>query len=58
VASRDGQALVGSSGSYPTLPGVGGPTTPDDAPTVYPDWKALASSKATLLRDYAKIFGG
>jgi iron(III) transport system substrate-binding protein len=58
VASRDGQMIVGSSGSYPTLPGVAGPTKPEHAPTVNPDWKALANQKATLLRDYAKIFGG
>jgi iron(III) transport system substrate-binding protein len=58
VASRDGQAVLGSSGSYPTLPGVAGPTKPEDAPTVHPDWQSLASQKATLLSDYAKIFGG
>ena len=58
VASRDGQTTVGSSGSYPTLPDVTGPTKPKDAPTVHPDWQALASQKATLLSDYAKILGG
>jgi iron(III) transport system substrate-binding protein len=58
VASRDGQTIVGSSGSYPTLPDVAGPTKPEDAPTVHPDWQSLASQKATLLSDYAKIFGG
>jgi iron(III) transport system substrate-binding protein len=58
VASRDGQMMVGSSGSYPTLPGVASPTKPEDAPTVHPDWQSLATQKATLLSDYAKIFGG
>lgn len=58
VASRDGQTIVGNSGSYPTLPDVAGPTKPEDAPTVHPDWQSLASQKATLLSDYAKIFGG
>jgi iron(III) transport system substrate-binding protein len=53
-----GQTIVGSSGSYPTLPGIAGPTKPEKAPTVNPDWQSLASQKATLLRDYAKIFGG
>jgi iron(III) transport system substrate-binding protein len=58
VTSREGQTVIGSAGSYPTLPGVAGPTKPAGAPTVYPDWKAVASHKAALLRDYGKIFGG
>jgi iron(III) transport system substrate-binding protein len=58
VTSREGQTAIGSAGSYPTLPGVAGPTKPAGAPTVYPDWKAVASNKAALLRDYGKIFGG
>jgi iron(III) transport system substrate-binding protein len=57
VASRDGQTIVGESGSYPTQPDVAGPTMPQDAPTVHPDWQSLASQKAMLLSDYAKIFG-
>jgi iron(III) transport system substrate-binding protein len=57
VTSPDGQAVIGSSGSYPTLPNVAGPTKPDNAPTVQPDWQALASEKAALLKDYATIFG-
>ena len=56
--SPEGQAVIGSSGSYPALPNVAGPTKPDNAPTVQPDWNALASQKAALLKDYAKIFGG
>jgi hypothetical protein len=31
---------------------------PEAAPIVHPDWQSLASQKATLLSDYAKIFGG
>jgi iron(III) transport system substrate-binding protein len=58
LTSPEGQAVIGSSGSYPTLPNVAGPTKPDNAPTVQPDWNALASQKAALLKDYATIFGG
>ena len=57
LASPDGQTVIGSSGSYPTLPNVAGPTKPDNAATVQPDWQALASEKAALLEDYAKLFG-
>jgi iron(III) transport system substrate-binding protein len=57
LASPDGQAVIGSSGSYPTLPSVAGPTKPANAATVQPDWQALASEKAALLEDYAKLFG-
>jgi iron(III) transport system substrate-binding protein len=58
LTSPDGQAVIGSSGSYPTLPNVPGPTKPNNAPTVQPDWQALSSQKAALLDDYATIFGG
>ena len=58
LTSPDGQAVIGSSGSYPTLPNVPGPTKPNNAPTVQPDWQALTSQKAALLNDYATIFGG
>jgi iron(III) transport system substrate-binding protein len=58
VTSQEGQTVIGSSGSYPTLPNVPGPTKPENAPTVQPDWKTLASEKAALLKDYATIFGG
>jgi iron(III) transport system substrate-binding protein len=57
LTSPEGQAVIGSSGSYPTLPGVAGPTKPENAPTVQPDWEALTSQKAALLKDYASIFG-
>ena len=58
VTSRDGQTVIGSAGSYPTLPDVAGPEKPKAAPVVYPDWNALTSQKVALLEDYAKIFGG
>ena len=57
VTSREGQTVIGSAGSYPTLPGVAGPTKPNGSPIVYPDWNAVTSQKATLLQDYAEIFG-
>jgi iron(III) transport system substrate-binding protein len=57
LTSPEGQAVIGSSGSYPTLPNVPSPTKPGNAPTVQPDWGTLASQKAALLEDYAKIFG-
>jgi iron(III) transport system substrate-binding protein len=58
VTSTEGQTLIGSSGSYPTLPGVAGPTKPPQAPVVYPDWSSLASEKKRLLSEYRQIFGG
>jgi iron(III) transport system substrate-binding protein len=58
LTSRDGQTVIGSAGSYPTLPDVAGPEKPKAAPVVYPDWNAVTTQKAALLEDYAKIFGG
>lgn len=58
VTSRDGQTVIGRSGSYPTLADVAGPTRPAHAPVVYPDWSSLASQKDTLLKRYQRIFGG
>ena len=58
VASKKGQQQIGESGSYPTLAGVAGPTKPDDAPVVFPDWPELSADKAALLAKYQKIFGG
>ena len=55
MTSREGQTVIGSAGSYPTLPDVAGPEKPNGAPIVYPDWNALTSQKAALLEDYAKI---
>ena len=50
--------MIGSAGAYPTLPGVAGPTKPDDAAVVSPNWASVSSRKSQLLSDYAKIFGG
>jgi len=58
VVSRKGQTTVADSGSYPAMQGVGGPTVPDGAPVVYPDWASIAQDQRTLLGDYQKIFGG
>ena len=58
VTSEKGQAKIGESGSYPTLDGVAGPTKPDDAPVVFPDWSELSADKDALLAKYQKIFGG
>ena len=58
LVSEDGQATIGKAGSYPTLPDVPGPTLPDDAPIVRPDWAAIATDQDALLREYQQIFGG
>lgn len=58
VTSREGQSVVGESGSYPTLEGVPGPTVPDGATVVHPDWASLAAQKDDLLTEYQRIFGG
>lgn len=58
VVSEEGQTTIANSGSYPTLPSVSGPTFPDDAAVVAPDWSALADDTDRLLREYQTIFGG
>jgi iron(III) transport system substrate-binding protein len=58
VVSKDGQAVLGRSGAYPTLPGVEGPTVPDGAPVVSPDWAAIGADKDTILSEYQQVFGG
>ena len=58
VLSEQGQTVLGDSGSYPTRPGVAGPTIPDDAPTVSPDWDEIAADRDTILGDYQRVFGG
>lgn len=58
LVSEEGQRLIGEVGSYPTLPGVPGPTRPEDAPVVYPDWPAITAGQEDLLADYQQIFGG
>ncbi|MDQ4036969.1 MAG: extracellular solute-binding protein [Actinomycetota bacterium] len=57
IASEAGQTVIAEAGSYPTLEGITGPTVPQDAPIVYPDWTALADQKDDLLADYQQIFG-
>lgn len=58
VISRKGQRTVAESGSYPAMQDVGGPTIPDNAPVVYPDWAAISKDQKALLREYQKLFGG
>lgn len=58
VVSPFGQQVLADSGSYPTLPGIGGPTIPAGAPVVHPDWELIAGAKDRLLKDYQNIFSG
>jgi iron(III) transport system substrate-binding protein len=58
VVSKEGQTVLGGAGSYPTLPGVDGPTVPAGAPVVSPDWAAIGADKASILADYQQVFGG
>lgn len=58
VLGDEGQSVLGASGAYPTLPGVEGPTIPDGAPTVAPDWTAIDAGKDAVLAEYQQIFGG
>jgi len=58
VVGEEGQTTLAEAGSYPTRPGVPGPTIPADAPVVFPDWPAIAADKDRLLSDYMQIFGG
>src|SRR3954451_4033444 len=58
AVSAKGQTVLGTSGSYPTLPGVPGPTSPAGAPTVAPDWGAIGKDKDAILGEYQQVFGG
>jgi iron(III) transport system substrate-binding protein len=58
VVGKEGQQVLGASGTYPTLPGVAGPTIPAGAPVVSPDWASIGKDKAAVLADYQHIFGG
>jgi iron(III) transport system substrate-binding protein len=58
VVGEEGQAVLGASGSYPTLPGAAGPTIPASAPVVAPDWSAVGAEKDAFLADYQQVFGG
>jgi len=58
VTSRPGQEVIADAGSYPTLPGVEGPTMPADAPVVWPDWSRVGADADGLLDRYQQVFGG
>jgi iron(III) transport system substrate-binding protein len=58
VAGPEGQQVLATAGSYPTLPGVQGPPTPADAPVVLPDWPRIATQQTTMLADYQRAFVG
>jgi iron(III) transport system substrate-binding protein len=58
VVGAAGQRVVGASGSYPTRPGIAGPTVPAGAPVVSPDWASIGKNRDTVLADYRKVFGG
>jgi iron(III) transport system substrate-binding protein len=58
VVSEEGQAVLGGSGAYPTRPGVEGPTVPDGAPVVSPDWAAIGADEDAILAEYQQVFGG
>src|SRR3954471_5073633 len=57
VVSEDGQRVIGSAGSYPASRDVPGPTIPDGAPVVFPDWAMIGKDKDAILAEYKKIFG-
>jgi iron(III) transport system substrate-binding protein len=58
VVGTQGQTVLGGAGSYPTLPGVDGPTVPAGAPVVSPDWSRIGADKAAILAEYQQVFGG
>jgi iron(III) transport system substrate-binding protein len=58
VVGDEGQSVLGKAGSYPTRPGAPGPTIPDGAPVVSPDWPTIEENKDAVLRDYEQVFGG
>ena len=58
VISEAGQTVLGDSGSYPTRPGVSGPTVPAGAPVVAPDWAEIATHEDDILAEYQQVFGG
>ena len=58
VVGHEGQSVLGGSGAYPTMPDMPGPTIPDDAPIVSPDWAAIGANKEAILARYQQVFGG
>lgn len=58
VTGTAGQKVLAGAGSYPMLPGMGGPPVPAGAPVVSPDWTAIESGQAQLLSRYQQVFAG
>jgi iron(III) transport system substrate-binding protein len=58
VVGEQGQTVLGKAGSYPTRPGVAGPTIPAGAPVVSPDWAVVRKNQDSILGDYQQVFGG
>ncbi len=58
VVAPEGQTVLGESGSYTAMPDMPGPTIPDDAPVVSPDWGAIGQDKDAVLAEYQQVFGG
>lgn len=58
VISREGQKTLAESQAYPAMQGVGGPTVPEGAPVVYPDWAEIGKDQDALLSEYKQLFGG
>jgi iron(III) transport system substrate-binding protein len=58
VVGEEGQRVLGESGAYPTRPGAPRPTIPAGAPTVSPDWTAIATDRDAVLGVYKQVFGG
>lgn len=58
VLGDAGQRVIGASGTYPTRPGVAGPTIPPGAPIVHPEWGAIGGTQAAIEQDYKRVFGG
>jgi iron(III) transport system substrate-binding protein len=58
VIGDHGQRVLGGAGSYPTRPGVPGPTIPSGAPVVSPDWAAIGQHQDAILGGYQQVFGG
>jgi len=57
VVSEAGQRVIGAAGSYPASRDVPGPTIPDGAPVVFPDWAMIGKDKDAILAEYHQIFG-
>lgn len=58
LTSQQGQQVIAAAGSYPSRTDVQGPTVPDDAEIVVPDWSRIAADSDRLLEDYNELFGG